>query len=382
MRALVVGGGIGGVSAAIALRRAGLEVDVFEKVGDPTRTQVGGGFHLWGNAVRAVRELGLEEKVRGIGATIERTEFHSSTGRQLAVWPVAEVSGAVGATDFGVSRAELQRTLHGSVGDGIVRSGAELTEFSQDEEGVTATFADGREERGDLLVGADGIRSTVRAQLLGAAPPDYAGYTQWQTVTAGPSDLIDHGTERVTFGRGLRTVVHHVGGGRLFWAAVTYGPEADAGRPPGRKEMLLRRFGSWPAPITEAIDGTPEEDITGLAVFDRQPVKRWGEGRLTLLGDAAHPMTTNTSQGGNQAIEDAVILARCLGEESDVAHALRRYEDQRIPRTSPLVKRSRSAARMNAWSDPVRCRFRDVLFSFALQRPALSELRETVAGGV
>ena len=355
---------------------------MFDKAADPVKSQVGGGFHLWANAVRALREIGLEESAQVIAATIVRTEFHSSTGKQLAVWPVAEVSGEVGATDLGVSRAELQKMLHEGVGGAAIRSGAELTGFSEDEGGVTASFADGREERGDLLVGADGLRSTVRAQLLGQVAPDYAGYTQWQTVTSEPSNLIEHGLERVTFGRGTRTVVHHVGGERLFWAAVTYGPESEAGRPPGRKEMLLRRFGSWPPPITQAIEGTPEDDITGLPIFDRKPVKRWGAGRVTLLGDAAHPMTTNTSQGGNQAIEDAVILARCLKEAAAVDRALRSYEEQRILRTSPLVKRSHQAARMNAWSDPVRCTFRDILFSKAMPGPALKELRQTVAGGV
>ncbi len=379
MRAIIVGGGIGGLSAAIALRRAGIEAEVFEKAADPATTQVGGGFHLWGNAVRALRDLGLEEKAQAIGATIERTEFHSSTGKELAVWPVAEISGEVGASDLGVNRADLQRILNESAGAETIRSGTELADFRQDEKGVTARFTDGREERGDLLVGADGLRSTVRSQMLGSEAPDYAGYTQWQTVTADCSELIGEGSERVTFGPGLRTVVHHVGGGRLFWAAVIYGPEGDAGRPPGRKEMLLQRFRGWPAPISEAIAGTPEEDITGLAVFDRKPVKRWGVDRVTLLGDAAHPMTTNTSQGGNQAIEDAVVLARCLREERELPHALRNYEEQRIPRTALLVKRSRQAANMNAWSDPLRCRLRDLVFSKVLPGPGLRDLRETVA---
>jgi 2-polyprenyl-6-methoxyphenol hydroxylase-like FAD-dependent oxidoreductase len=143
--------------------------------------------------------------------------------------------------------------------------------------------------------------------------------------------------------------------------------------------MLLERFADWPAPFAQAVEGTPEEDITGLAVFDRKPVKSWGSGRVTLLGDAAHPMTTNTSQGGNQAIEDAVVLAGCLEREPDVAKALRKYEERRIARTTKLVKRSHQAANMNAWRDPVRIRFRDVLFSNVLPRVGLSDLRKDVA---
>ncbi|MEJ7784407.1 MAG: FAD-dependent monooxygenase, partial [Solirubrobacteraceae bacterium] len=358
---------------------AGIRADVFEMRADPKATQVGGGFHIWANGVKAARAMGLEARVQEIGATIEETGFYGGRGQQLALWPVGEVSREVGAGDYGVSRGDLQRVLHEEVGADAVSSSAQLTGFSEDKDGITATFADGRQEYGDLLVGADGLRSTVRASLLGDGPPDYAGYTQWQTITDSGADLIAAGTERVTFGPGKRSVMHHVGGDRLFWAAVIYGPESDAGRPPGRKQMLLDRFDGWPGPVCDAIRGTPETAITGLAVYDRKPVKKWGQDRVTLLGDAAHPMTTNTSQGGNQALEDAVVLAHCLRDAPDVAQALRRYEELRIARTSPLVRESRRAANMNSWRDPVRSRFRDVLFGRVLPSVALRGLRATAA---
>jgi len=379
MRALIVGGGIGGMAAAVALGRAGVLATVFETRDDPKATQVGGGFHIWANGVRAARELGLEARIQEIGVRIETTGFYGRRGQKLALWPVGDVSRAVDAADYGVSRGDLQRVLHEAVDPGSVASSAELTGFAEDEDGITATFADGRQERGDLLVGADGLRSTVRSSLLADGPPDYAGYTQWQTVTDTGADLLPAGTERVTFGGARRSVMHHVGGGRLFWAVVIYGPEADAGRPPGRKQMLLDRFDGWPGTVCDAIQGTPEAAITGLAVFDRPTVKRWGRGRVTLLGDAAHPMTTNTSQGGNQALEDAVVLGHCLRDERDVPKALRRYEELRIARTSPLVRDSHRVANMNRWSDPVRLAFRDVLFGLVVPSAGLRDLRAIAA---
>lgn len=379
MRAIVAGGGIGGLCTAIALDRAGIEVSVFEKAADPMTTQVGGGFHIWGNAVRALRELGLEECAAEIGAPIERTEFHSWRGRRLAVWPLAEIAREAGAADWGVTRGRLLAMLYGQVAPGTVTPGMELTEFWDDGEGVTAKFSNGSEERADFLVGADGLRSAVRAGLLGKREPDYAGYTQWQTTTDRANGLLERGTEQITFGPALRTVVHHVGGGDLFWAAVTYGPESGGGKPAGRKRMLLERFSGWPAPITAAIENTPEEQIAGLPVYHRKPVKQWGKGRVTLLGDAAHPMTTNTGQGGNQAVEDAVVLAHALEGDQNVSGALRSYEVMRIARTTPLVKRSRQAAVMNAWSDPIRSTARDLMMRVGLPGPALRELRQTVA---
>ncbi|MEA2159982.1 MAG: hypothetical protein QOD66_2362 [Solirubrobacteraceae bacterium] len=377
MRAVIVGGGIGGLAAAIGLRQAGIEPVVLEQAADPAKTQVGGGLHLWANGVRALRELELEQQAKSIGVPIERTEFQASRGRLLATWPLGEVSREAGAVDLGVSRAELQRMLHGAVGDATIRSGAEVTRVADDGEHVTATLADGREERGDVLIGADGLRSTIRASLLGAEEPDYAGYVQYQTVTRELAGALDTGVERVVFGPGQRAVSHLVGRGDLFWAAVVYGPRESAGKPPGRKQMLRERFRGWPPPFEAAIESTPEDQIVGLPVFDRKPVKHWGTGRTTLLGDAAHPMTTNTGQGANQALESAVVLAHAMASETDVATALRRYEQRRIDRTTPLVKRSRQASNMNAWRDPLRSRLRDFILARALPGPGLRELRET-----
>jgi len=260
-----------------------------------------------------------------------------------------------------------------------VTPAAKLIDFADDSEGVTVRFEDGREERGEILVGADGLRSVVRSKLLGSQEPDYAGYVQWQTLISGAEDLFPRGVERLTFGPAARTVMHHVGAGRLFWACVIYCPIENGGKPGGRKARLLEQFRSWPEPIPAAIDATPEEQIVGLPIFDRKPVANWGRGRVTLLGDAAHPMTTNTSQGGNQAIEDGVLLGRLLGGAKDPAGALRTYEQRRIARTTPLVKNSRLISNMNAWGDPIRVGVRDIMFTVVVPRKGLSELRKAVA---
>jgi 2-polyprenyl-6-methoxyphenol hydroxylase-like FAD-dependent oxidoreductase len=375
---LVAGAGVGGLTAAIALRASGLEACVYEQMPEAGRSLVGGGFHLWPNAVRALREVGLDERARALGAPIQRTEFYSWRGRQLAAWPISEIARRVDAFDVGVSRQDLMSMLYSALDGAEVVTGAKLAGFEQGADGVGVRFADGREAAGDVLVGADGLRSEVRAGLLGPDEPDYAGYVQWQTLAEGVGDLLPEGVERITFGPGQRTVMHHVSGDRLFWACALYGADAQGGRPDGRKAMLLDRFAGWPHPIEAAIDATPEEQITGLPVFDRKPVKAWGRGRVTLLGDAAHAMTTNTSQGGNQAIEDGVVLARLLGGQEAPAAALRAYEERRIQRTTPLVKNSRWISNLNAWRDPVRVGFRDRFFSVGLPRKGLADLRRAV----
>lgn len=378
MRVLVAGAGVGGLTAAIALRAAGLEVIVCEQMAEPGSSLVGGGFHLWPNAARALREVGLDERARAIGAPLERTEFQTSRGRRLAVWPIVDLARRAGGYDIGISRQDLMSLLYGAVDGAAVTPGAKVVGFTEREDKVSVQLADGRVLEGDVLVGADGVRSTVRAKLLGPNEPDYAGYVQWQTLVPGASKLFPAGAERITFGPGARTVMHHVAGDRLFWACVRYCPAEEGRQQPGRKQMLLNHFAGWPHPIEAAIDATPEEQIVGLPVFDRKPVSTWGRGPVTLLGDAAHAMTTNTSQGGNQAIEDAVLLARMLGGDRSSATALRTYETRRIQRTTPLVKNSRWISNLNAWRDPVRVTVRDRFFSIGLPRKGLSDLSQAV----
>jgi 2-polyprenyl-6-methoxyphenol hydroxylase-like FAD-dependent oxidoreductase len=378
MRTLIAGAGVGGLTAAVALGGAGFEVTICEQMAEAGNSLVGGGFHLWPNAARALREVGLDEQARELGAPLERTEFQSWRGRRLAVWPIAELARRAGGYDVGISRQDLMSLLYATVDPAAVTSGAKVAGFAEREDSVSVQLDDGRELEGDVLVGADGLRSTVRAKLLGPDQPDYAGYVQWQTLVSGASDLFPAGTERITFGPGARTVMHHVGGDRLFWACVLYCPADQAGRQPGRKAMLLERFAGWPQPIEAAVEATPEEEIVGLPIFDRKPVTTWGRGRITLLGDAAHAMTTNTSQGGNQAIEDGVVLARMLSRESSPVTALRAYETRRIERTTPLVKNSRWISNVNAWRDPVRVGVRDRFFSIGLPRKGLSDLSQAV----
>ncbi|HEV3071736.1 MAG TPA: FAD-dependent monooxygenase [Solirubrobacteraceae bacterium] len=377
-RALIVGGGIGGLASAYGLMQQGRDVVVFEQASDVRKIQLGGGFHIWTNAARALQRLGLYERVQAIGAPLDATDYLTADGRPLATWPVAEIARENGVIDVGVSRQDLQALLVEAVGVDRIRLGARCTGYMQDEEGVRLRLADGSEEQGALLIGADGLRSTVRAQLHGEHEPHYVGYTQWQSLIPDAGYALPPGAERVLFGAGARAVLHHVGGERLFWAAVLYGkrngPEAKAG-----KEALLKRFAGWQEPLTTAIAATPEEQIARLQIYDRKPISSWGTGQVTLLGDAAHPMTTNLSQGACQTLEDAAVLTRCLGEGIDIEPALRAYEQARIKRTSPVVKQSALLARTGALRRPLACAARNRMTALTLGGPALKAHRRFVA---
>jgi 2-polyprenyl-6-methoxyphenol hydroxylase-like FAD-dependent oxidoreductase len=282
----------------------------------------------------------------------------------------------LGEVSIVVHRADLQAILLRALDSDAVRLGAHCTGFTQDGDRVTARFADGEEAHGDLLIGADGLHSVVRAQLFGAAAPRYAGYTAWRAVAP-----FDHArlTPGETMGRGARFGMAPVSGGRAYWYATLTTPEGGRDVEGGRKRALLEIFRGWHTPIEALIAATDETAILRNDIYDRDPLSHWSVGRVTLLGDAAHPMTPNLGQGACQALEDAVALADALKDSDDVRAALRAYEERRIGRTSALVRQARQIGAVGQWSNPLACRLRDALLKYVVVRVQGRQI-ERVAG--
>ena len=387
MRAMIVGAGIGGVTAAIALRRAGIEATVFERAGEIK--EVGAGILLAANAVRALGELGLLHEVRQLGTPASAGRIHSWRGKTLAEVPAWELEKTFGAPSVAVHRADLQGFLLKEAGEKNVVLGEECSGFEQDDAGVTAIFADGTVERGELLIGADGLYSTVRARLFGREKPRYAGYTAWRAVVKPGRELLPWGTGFESWGRGVRFGCAHIGGGRVYWFATRNAPEGERdgplGSPSGPKVALTRLFDGWHHPVPDLIAETEEWAIRRDDLYDRAPLSgSWGEGRVTLLGDAAHPATPNLGQGACQAIEDAVVLARCLEQivranaKDSVPSALRRYEGLRGERTAWIVRRSRALGRIGQIENPLLCRLRDAVLKATPTRTQLRQLDQVL----
>jgi 2-polyprenyl-6-methoxyphenol hydroxylase-like FAD-dependent oxidoreductase len=374
MRAIIIGAGIGGLTTAIALRRAGVEAVIFERA-DELR-EVGAGITLWANAIKALGKLGVADAVLAAGAPVAGGEFRSWRGEVLYGIPAGALEERYGVS-VGLHRADLQAALLSVLPDGAVRLGVPCEGFRQDAFGVTALFADGREERGDLLVGADGLNSAIRAQLFGEERPVYAGYTAWRGVVEAGDALLRGGPGFESWGRGERFGLLSIGRGYFYWFATANVSEGEE-HAVGRKGEMLRRFGRWHEPIPAVIRATEESAILRHDVYDREPVKRWGEGRVTLSGDAAHPMTPNLGQGACQAMEDAIVLARCLKEEDSVTAALQLYEGRRVDRTTFVVRRSRLVGRIGQLEHPLLCKLRDALTKATPPRVQLRQLDSIV----
>lgn len=364
-RAIIVGGGIGGVTAGYALNSLGIRADVYEQASDLHKIYVGSGIHLWNNAMRALKEIGLADAVEhsaGREAVVERMQIKSHKGKVLGDVPMGDIGRKIGADCIGINRAELLPLLGEQLDEGVLHLDSKVVDFAQDESGVTAYFEDGREERGDFLVGADGLHSFVRAKLLGGEKPRFAGYTIWQGITSfEDADHAPIGLFLICYGPGLRFAFYRVGGARLYWFAVENADEGGKDPEGKTKSMMLQRFEGWPQPIREIIEGTDEASIHRRDLYDRDPVTRWGEGRITLLGDAAHAMTFDVGQGAGQSIEDALVLSRYVSRSDDVVGALREYEARRQPRTKHMQKISRFVGVQGKWDSRGGMLLRNVL---------------------
>jgi 2-polyprenyl-6-methoxyphenol hydroxylase-like FAD-dependent oxidoreductase len=371
VRAIVIGAGIGGLSAGIALNRAGIDVEVYERADE--LKEVGAGLSLWANAIHALELLGLGEALRFFSHAYAVAGIRTPPGDILSA-PSPDLERTLGVLCVVLHRVELQEMLLGALGAERVRLGARCERFSDDHTSVTAEFSDGRRARGDVLIGADGLYSVVRSQLHGRRPPRYAGYTAWRSVV--PFDTAQVRASE-SLGFGARFGMVPMGGNRVYWFATENTPEG--GRKPDEKAHLQRLFRCWHQPIEALLEATPRSAILRNDIYDRPVLRQWGRGRVTLLGDAAHPMTPNLGQGACQALEDAVVLARCLQPDHDPVAALRVYERQRIPRANTIVNRSRRVGAVAQWRHPLAVSLRNALVSRVPPEAQARQLSKVIA---
>src|SRR5579863_6650729 len=340
----IIGGGIGGVAAAVALHRAGIDATVYERANE--LREVGAGMMLWPNATRVLKELGLLERVAALSGPNQHFLVRSSAGTILM---------DIGLGHFEVPalctrRSDLLDALISALPADRVRLGHDFGYFERQKSSVGVHFSRGISMEHDFLIGADGIRSRVRSQLLGVHEPLYRGYTVWRGL-ARLSGSVPDGSNSETWGRGKRFGILHTGADRFTWYAAANTDPDHADSADGRRRELLQMFAGWHAPVESLIAGTEEGAILKNGAYDLPPLRRWGHGRVMLLGDAAHPCTPNLGLGGCMALEDALVLAKSFCKEATPESALRRYESLRRGRTRHVQQRSLLMGHIGQWEN-------------------------------
>ncbi len=357
VQAIVIGGGIGGLAAALALKRIGVQTRVFEQA--PEIREVGAGLSLWSNAVRALERLGVDQAVIRHGSVYRYGRTITQQGALLAQTDFAAICPDVPCVM--AHRGDLQQALLAAVGAEQVTTAARCRGVSQTGDRVQATFENGEAATADFLVGADGIHSVVRAQMFGAQEPRYSGFTCWRAIAEFEPDGLAKDTTELILGPGFQMGIFHCGPGRIYWffaLAAAQGGEDDAAGP---RQFLLKRFGDCDPLLTETIAATQDACIFRNDLIDRPPAWPWGQGRITLLGDAIHSTTPNLGQGACQAIEDAVFLADSLLRRPQIEPALRHYEQRRRRRTARVTRQSWQGGRMLGLSNPLMISLRNAL---------------------
>jgi salicylate hydroxylase len=363
VRVAIIGGGIGGLAAAVALHRRGLDVTVYEQ--SASLGEIGAGIGLSPNAIKACRALGIESQVVSVGCAAEWQIMRSGlSGRKISRQPVAANSGQFGAPHLTVHRADLLAILAQALPKQNVRTGARCVAVAPGTETAAARFADGTEIEADVIVGADGIHSAVRSSLFGPEQPRFTGCVCYRGLV--PMQDVPRGVDaknNLLWMGPLGHIVHYpVRGGELLNIVAHFDSDAwteESWTRECEQAELVATYRGWHRSIVELIRSNTH--WYKWALYDREPLAQWSVGRATLLGDAAHAMLPYLGQGAAMAIEDGCVLAACLDSMSgDPTAALARYENLRKLRTRLAVLGSRDRAKENHVASPWARLKRDV----------------------
>jgi salicylate hydroxylase len=354
-KVLIVGGGIGGLTTALALKFRGIDALLFEQAA--AFREVGAGIQLSCNATRILTALGVGEALAGIAVYPEGRDYRAwDTGERLFWTPLGKrAEMTFGAPYYHAHRAELLGVLLDALGEQGLRLNSRVSAFSQDVDSVTITLADGTTFEGDILVGADGIHSTVRSALFGQKQARYTGNVAWRGLV--PAKAIAHlQLEKVTgvwMGPNRSIVQYYVSAGRTFnWIGISRSPLSarESWLTEGDIKDALADYTGWHPTIRTVIRST--STVLRQALYDREPLPDWRVGRMVLLGDAAHPMLPFYAQGAAQSIEDAYVLAGCISIWPDEpALALSEYVRLRQPRTAWMQNLSRREEELYQMND-------------------------------
>lgn len=354
MKAIIIGAGIGGMCTAIALKRCGIDSEVYEAVKEIK--PVGAAISIWPNGVKCLNYLGMKDALRAIGGPMHYMAYKDyQSAETLTQFSLDALVQDSGERPYPVARSELQAMLLNTWGFDNVQFGKRVSRVEQQSDGVTAFFEDGSEAQGDLLIACDGTHSVVREHVLGyATERRYAGYVNWNGLVDIDESLAPANQWTTFVGEGKRVSLMPIAGNRFYFFFDVPLPKGLAEDRISLRDDLSRYFAGWAAPVQQLIAQLNPETTNRVEIHDIEPFAQLVKGRVALLGDAAHSTTPDIGQGGCAAMEDAVVLAMTLHSNSlGIEDALLRYQHKRADRVKDLVLKARKRCDVTHAKDPM-----------------------------
>lgn len=337
----IIGAGLGGLAVAVALRKLEYDVQIYEKAQD--FRPVGGGLGLLPNGLNFLDAIkpGIVETIKNSGCEVSTTLLKNTQGETIRTNPGSRFGNKYGQPLITVWWWHLQQILVSKLPSESIHLNHRCIGFEQDEHCVSISFDNGKKVSSDLLIGADGINSIIREGLIGDGKPRYLGSMSWRSVIKCKQEILN--PDELGFVKGDKEFMYllNVGDGYISWLYRKCLPDCIVSQDAGEvKSQVLSQLADWGESLRSLVEATPAERILEGPICDRLPLKSWSKGRVTLLGDAAHPMAPALGQGANSTFEDAYELALCCSQASSIEAALNTYEQRRIPRTELIQNRS------------------------------------------
>ena len=356
MKVLINGGGIAGLTCAIALNKLGIETEVYEAAAEIK--PAGAGLVLQSNAIKALEYLGIEDKIIEAGNPVNQLAIYEANGRIIKRQrPDSKYREKFGG--IAIHRHTLHEILKSYLDDNIFFLNKRAQSFSDDGEKVVLRFDDGTEAEGDYLISADGINSVIRQKLVPDSKPRYAGYLCWRAVVENNFGIKEASE---TWGKKGRFGIVPINENNIYWFAVITGHQFDSKLNNFTVEDIAEHFSGFHKPVSEILSSTPGSALIFNSISDLEPLNRFAYNNVLLTGDAAHAVTPNLGQGACQAIEDMMVLHQEISVHKDLKTAFKSFEQRRLARTKFITETSRKMGAMAQSGNTLLMAIRNFLF--------------------
>lgn len=361
MKIAIIGGGIGGLTTAAALHKIGIEADVYEQAS--AFKPLGAGIGIGSNAMLALQKIGVAEEIIKAGMPLYEQRFLNETFKVMNTIDYSLLKEKFGEENIAIQRADLHEALYQAVDPAYIYFNQGVTDFTQEDDGVTVTFNDREEKKFDYVIAADGIHSIFRRKLVPTSQARYANYTCWRGTTKNVGDVPLHISSEAWSKRG-RFGWAPLANGDVYWFACVNAWEQDEYYRSMNKAGVAHLFAHFPAPVERLIAEAYDDSYLHHDLYDITPLDDFAFGRILLLGDAAHATTPNMGQGAGQAIEDAYELMLALEVAPQFPAAFARYNERRVGKTKKVIQLSRQIGWAAQWDHPGLVAFRDTVFPY------------------